>query len=50
MFVEAIANATFYFFVKQFRVMGKLSIQTPADFNDLPAGVFNDIDDFAGVS
>ena len=50
MFVEAIANTAFDFFVKKFRVMGELPIQTPADFNDLPAGVFNDIDYFAGVS
>ena len=50
MFVKTIANTAFYFFVKKFSVMGELPVQAPADFNDLPAGVFNDIDDFAGVS
>jgi len=50
MFVKTIANTAFYFFVKKFSVMGELPVQAPADFNDLPAGVFNDIDHFAGVS
>ena len=50
MLVEAIANTAFYFFVKKFCVMRELPIQSPTDFNDLPAGVFNYIDDFAGVS
>ena len=50
MLVEAIANTAFDFFVKKFGVMRELPIQSPTDFNDLPAGVFNYIDHFAGVS
>ena len=50
MFVKAIANTAFDFFVKKFSVMGELPIQTPADLNDLPAWMFNYIDHFASVS